>query len=187
MTQPWRMKKVLYGRRKAAQYWTELLADIMSQFALERSLSAPHLFRSQHEPEEQIESKYERPQLVPKVEMIYAGLLSKNYNMPALNSQLVTKLLCSEIQNGDCFMFLTQDVVKHNVLKAPPIKILQATVTEQLEIAYKTPSLMESSFKNGFARLILHVKQRPADKKWYIPKTPKPRKRCMYDFMNVNL
>ena len=36
----WRMKKVLYKRRKSARYWTEVFADIMDNFALERSLSA---------------------------------------------------------------------------------------------------------------------------------------------------
>ncbi len=50
----WRMKKVLYGRRKAAQYWTELLASIMTEFSLERSLSAPHLFRTPGAPKDMI-------------------------------------------------------------------------------------------------------------------------------------
>jgi hypothetical protein len=50
----WRMKKVLYGRRKAAQYWTELLASIMTEFSLERSLSAPHLFRTPDAPKDMI-------------------------------------------------------------------------------------------------------------------------------------
>jgi len=41
----WRMRKVLYGRRKAGQAWVNYLTDLLCKFGLERSASAPRLLK----------------------------------------------------------------------------------------------------------------------------------------------
>ncbi len=40
----WRMDKVMYGRRKGPQSWSNYLAAGLRALAVERSRSAPHLF-----------------------------------------------------------------------------------------------------------------------------------------------
>ena len=80
-------------------------------------------------PEEQ------KVEMAPKMKLSYNALLSQSYNMPAYNSQLCTKVLLQEIKEKKCYMFLTGEIVKHNVMHPPPIRILQKTVVEQMKLA----------------------------------------------------
>ena len=42
----WRMKKILYGRRKAPKEWLLFFGDLLKEIGLVQSSSAPHLFKS---------------------------------------------------------------------------------------------------------------------------------------------
>ena len=74
---------------------------------------------------EEVKSK-----LLPAKPLLYVNLEAHRFNLPSMKSQICTKKLLSEVKDGECFMFTTDMIVKHNVPYPPPVHILQKVVAE---------------------------------------------------------
>ena len=104
-------------------------------------------------------------QLLPQKSLLHKNLLQAGPNLPDLNAPITTKQFLAEVKSGECYMFHRKLVQKHYVSHPPPIRILQLTVVEQLILV---KSKLKPQYSKSIERLIEHVKQRTANKNWYI-------------------